>query len=189
MVSDYLYIPIGGNRGGTLRTYRNLYVVFALTGLWHGAAWSFLVWGLYHGTLLVLERASGLGRNTGDPARPGWIPARRGLTFLLVVLGWVPFRAPGLPEALHYLGRMFSPHFGALPDALQLALTESHVLILALALTVVLLPRSFVMGRLLDRQDGLWPGVARFGYVALAAPYAAVLVAAGTFSPFLYFQF
>ena len=62
---DYLYIPLGGNRGGKWKTYRNLYIVFALTGFWHGANWTFLVWGLYHGTLLVIERITGWG-DTGD---------------------------------------------------------------------------------------------------------------------------
>ena len=66
---DYLYIPLGGNRGSTAPTYRNLFIVFVATGFWHGATWTFLVWGLYHGSWLAIERATGLG--AGWP-RTGW---------------------------------------------------------------------------------------------------------------------
>ena len=68
---DYLYIPLGGNRGGTLRTYRNLLIVFFLTGLWHGAAWTYVCWGLYHGAFLIAERIALRGRlDRRQPARP-----------------------------------------------------------------------------------------------------------------------
>lgn len=101
---DYLYIPLGGNRRGTSRSYLNLAVVFLLCGLWHGPAWTFVVWGIYHGLLLVLERA--LGRKTCYAALP------RGLqiaaTFVLISVGWVFFRSPTLADALHRLGIMWS---------------------------------------------------------------------------------
>jgi alginate O-acetyltransferase complex protein AlgI len=64
---DYLYIPLGGNRGSTAQTYRNLIIVFLITGLWHGANWTFVIWGVYHGTLLLLERATGVGRPASGP--------------------------------------------------------------------------------------------------------------------------
>ena len=78
---DYLYIPLGGNRGSSLATYRNLFIVFLLTGFWHGAAWTFVVWGLFHGVLLAIERATGLARIPDDavavPRRAADVPARR----------------------------------------------------------------------------------------------------------------
>ncbi|HEV7384606.1 MAG TPA: MBOAT family protein, partial [Phenylobacterium sp.] len=109
---DYVYIPLGGNRHGQLRTVRNLLIVFFLTGLWHGAAWRFIVWGLFHGGFLMLERF-GLGR---------WLQAaprllRHLYAVLVVMVGWVFFRADSLPQALHYLAEMVRPGGFQPPDA------------------------------------------------------------------------
>ncbi|MEO1367214.1 MAG: MBOAT family protein [Acidobacteriota bacterium] len=104
---DYLYVPLGGNRRGRRRTYINLMLVMLLGGLWHGAAWTFVVWGALHGLMLAFERwrRERLPADAGPPST-----ARRRLrvasTFLLVLVGWVFFRAPGLGEALAYLGAM-----------------------------------------------------------------------------------
>ena len=87
---DYVYIPLGGSRAEPCATYRNLIVVFALVGLWHGAAWTFVLWGLYHGMWLLAERRFGL-RALGEDVRAAWL--RRALTFLIVLFGWVLFRA------------------------------------------------------------------------------------------------
>ena len=87
---DYLYIPLGGNRKGPLRTYVNLFLTMLLGGLWHGASWTFMLWGAYHGTLLALERING-------KHGMGWRlprPLQMGVTFFLVMLGWLLFRAP-----------------------------------------------------------------------------------------------
>ena len=96
---DYLYIPLGGNRDGTLATLRNLILTMLLGGLWHGANWTFVAWGGYHGALLALERITGYGRLE---TRSLALNALRTLaTFVLVMLGWVLFRAQSFPEALH----------------------------------------------------------------------------------------
>ncbi len=99
---DYLYIPLGGNRDGTLATYRNLLIVFVLCGLWHGAAWTFLVWGLYHGLFLVIERMgfrNWLGRL--------WSPLQHAYLLVVVMVGWTFFRCETIDAALHMLARMF----------------------------------------------------------------------------------
>ncbi len=101
---DYLYLPLGGNRKGPMRTYVNLAVVFLLCGLWHGANWTFVLWGTYHGLLLVLERL--LGRKTLYEALPR--AGRVAGTFALLVVGWVVFRADNLADAVRWLGLMFS---------------------------------------------------------------------------------
>ena len=90
---DYVYIPLGGNRTSTGRMYLNLVLVFFLCGLWHGASWTFVVWGLYHGVFLVLERA-------GLAARVGMLPRtlRHAYAVLVVMVGWVFFRADTLGE-------------------------------------------------------------------------------------------
>lgn len=106
---DYLYIPLGGNRKGKGRTYLNLYIVFFLTGLWHGASWTFVVWGLMHGTLMVVERL-GFGRLL----EKSYQPLRHLYTLLMVVVAWVFFRADSLDYAVTFVGRMFSFQGGGL---------------------------------------------------------------------------
>jgi alginate O-acetyltransferase complex protein AlgI len=181
---DYLYIPLGGNRGTKWQTYRNLYIVFALTGFWHGANWTFLVWGLYHGTLLVIERVTGWGTN-----ETRWRLLQRIVTQFLVVVGWVVFRATSLPQAGHILGAMFVPTGHGLSAAVSTALTHRTMLIFALSLLVFLIPGSFVMGRFVEFGSGRAAIATKLAYVVVLAPIAAALVAVGTFSPFLYYQF
>lgn len=100
---DYLYIPLGGSRCSRILNYRNLVIVFVLCGLWHGAAYTFLVWGLFHGLLLIFERTSLGQKLTSSPAF-----IRHSYAFLMVVIGWVFFRAESLPRAFSYIGEMFS---------------------------------------------------------------------------------
>ena len=99
---DYLYVPLGGNRKGPARTYVNLFLVMLIGGLWHGAAWNYVIWGALHGALLAFERL----RAKRSPY--GWLPApaRVALTFTLVLVTWVFFRATDLPAAVRYLGFM-----------------------------------------------------------------------------------
>src|SRR5262249_11122692 len=129
---DYLYIPLGGNRHGTWQTYRNLMLTMLLGGLWHGAAWTFVVWGGYHGLLLGMQRAI---------SWPTWMrggvlrPARWTLTFRLVCVGWVFFRAGSLAVAGTVLERMvtpvsgieLSPDVAALVGALLGAVLVAHL--------------------------------------------------------------
>ena len=103
-LKEYLYIPLGGNRKGQYRTAANLVVVMFLGGLWHGASWNFIIWGLFHGSLLGLERSMGRKTIYFRLRRP----LRISLTFLLVLIAWVFFRAETLEGALTYLGSMFA---------------------------------------------------------------------------------
>ena len=100
---EYLYIPLGGNRCGTVRTYFNLMATMLLGGLWHGASWNFAIWGGIHGGMLAFERSQ--GQTSFYRRLPK--PLRIGLTFLIVLLGWVFFRASDLPRATGYLASMF----------------------------------------------------------------------------------
>jgi alginate O-acetyltransferase complex protein AlgI len=104
---DYLYIPLGGNRKGPYRTYFNLFFVFLITGFWHGASWNFVVWGLFHGMFLIIERL-GLGKLLAKT----WAPINHSYVILVAMVGWVFFRADDLPLALEYLGAMFSFSLG-----------------------------------------------------------------------------
>jgi alginate O-acetyltransferase complex protein AlgI len=98
---DYVYIPLGGNRKGNV--YINLLFVFVLTGFWHGASFHFLAWGLWHGLFLIIERLSGMRETKNKKV----VPIRYAITLLIIIIGWVFFRSPGLRYALSYLGIMF----------------------------------------------------------------------------------
>jgi D-alanyl-lipoteichoic acid acyltransferase DltB (MBOAT superfamily) len=133
---DYLYIPLGGNRHGPWQTYRNLMLTMLLGGLWHGASWNFLIWGGYHGALLSIERFMEGGRKK-QAYHNSWnvfYPLRALLTFVLVLVGWLFFRAADLRASMHVLRQMFvggsgqallEPwHFGLAALALLLSIGE-----------------------------------------------------------------
>lgn len=183
---DYVYIPLGGNRRGAARTYRNLIIVFALTGFWHGANWTFLIWGLYHGALLIIER--GFHLDVSPHGRRALI-ARRALTTVLVIIGWVIFRAADLPHALAMIGHMLLPDFSGLTDVVSAALTNQRLVILLAALAILFLPAHPVTGPLLESSRTTPAKVLRVGVMTVGLLYSAILVATGTFSPFLYYQF
>ncbi|PIE60050.1 MAG: membrane-bound O-acyltransferase family protein [Desulfobulbus propionicus] len=100
---DYLYIPLGGSRNGAWKTGRNLLVVFILCGLWHGASWTFICWGLYHGFFLILERTF-----VGEFLEKLWNPFRHCTTLMIVIIGWVLFKSETMTNSLYYLSAMFN---------------------------------------------------------------------------------
>ena len=182
---DYLYIPLGGNRGSSVATYRNLVIVFLVTGLWHGANWTFVLWGGYHGLLLLAERVLGVGRREPTGVLGAIGQAR---TVLLVVFGWILFRSPDIPYALGYMGALLRPGTGLTLDV-ALALDPLATLALAVGVGSVLIPRDWVTGVRLE-QAPTWPrrGL-RLATLGVVLPLAVVFLVSGTFSPFLYFQF
>lgn len=182
---DYVYIPLGGNRGSRARTSRNLLFVFLLTGIWHGAAWTFVLWGIYYGVLLVIERLSGVARWADERLTA----LRRAVTLFLVIIGWVLFRARSLGDAARVYKAMLPVHLGSITPGVHAALTRETVGALLIGVATFLLPPDFVLGRLVI--DGPWRGRALAARIAAAAvlPVAAIAVAAGSFSPFLYFRF
>ncbi len=183
---DYVYIPLGGNRQGAQNTYRNLWLVFALVGLWHGASWTFLLWGLYHGTALVIERRRGWGVAAVEP---GHRLVRRALTLLIVVFGWVLFRSPDLGTALVFLQHMVILDLGGLTDVVDATLTNQRLAILLLAALVFLLPARPITGPYLESVRSKPATVLRVGVMTVGLFYSALLIATGTFSPFLYYRF
>jgi alginate O-acetyltransferase complex protein AlgI len=179
---DYLYIPLGGNRRGALRTFANLWIVFFLCGLWHGAGLTFIVWGLYHGLLLILERFA--------DTRLRWRPAGMlgiALTFVLVTIGWVFFRAPTLETAGHYLSAMFllgPPTGGYQPIATYLTLDT--LAYLALGLIFAFAPMERLYPLRFDRPSVL---ATQLGVAGASLLYSSLLLAANSFNPFIYFRF
>jgi alginate O-acetyltransferase complex protein AlgI len=105
---DYLYIPLGGNRHGRLTTYRNLMLTMLLGGLWHGASWNFAIWGGYHGLLLSAERAFGRKKPEDQSSWTVFYPFQAVLTFALVMIGWVFFRAANFDDSLYVLRQMLT---------------------------------------------------------------------------------
>jgi len=183
---DYVYIPLGGNREGAAKTYRNLCVVFLLTGFWHGANWTFLIWGAFHGALLIVERGYGLDEAPTDPLRRY---ARRALTIVLVIVGWVFFRADDLGDALVMIGHMLLPDFQGLTDQVDAKLGNQVLVVLLLALVIMVMPASPVTGPMLESSRGRVATALRVAIMGPGLLWATILVATGTFSPFLYYQF
>ena len=126
---DYVYIPLGGSREGRWRTVRNTFVIFLLSGLWHGANWTFVCWGLYHVALFLPLIMLGRNRRFRDDASLRDLP-RMLLTFVLVTLGWVIFRSPNVPFALHYVAGMtgagpwLQPELIVLPSVVLMLVVE-----------------------------------------------------------------
>jgi len=177
---DYLYVPLGGNRKGPLRTYVNLFIVMLLGGLWHGAAWTFVVWGAVHGALLALERLRGKSAVYG--AVPA--PARMVLTFAIVLVTWVFFRAPDMPHAVAYLGDMVGA--GARhPGAGLLA----GIVYQPYYLATFIIAAVIVWGA---PQTWDWTRTLTAGRAAIALALfalSAVVLATQAFNPFIYFIF
>ncbi len=177
---DYLYIPLGGNRKGPRRTYLNLTIVMLLGGLWHGANWTFVAWGAYHGLLLAFERY--LGKKSFYNALPR--PVRVGTTFVLVLFSWVLFRSPTLHEAIRYFGAMFgmgSTDECALLLGAQLYAQGKLFIMAVCALLVVWRLQAFQWA-----ETVTWPKA-----VAVTALFIVSVMAmiSQAFIPFLYYQF
>ncbi|MHC1696234.1 MAG: MBOAT family protein [Eubacteriales bacterium] len=188
---DYLYIPLGGNRRGAVRTYVNLAIVFAATGLWHGASWTFVVWGVYHGLFLILERAF-LGRLLDKIPRL----VGRLYSILAVLIGWVIFRADTLSDAGYYIGRMFSFTTGGWSTAFYSIDGTSLIFLLAgLIFSAPVVP--WLKGRIRAREErgGGVSAVSRVldyaGAVGCAALFvlSVVFLTGSDFNPFIYFRF
>jgi alginate O-acetyltransferase complex protein AlgI len=188
---DYLYIPLGGNRHGPTRTYVNLATIFLVCGLWHGAAWTFVLWGAYHGAWLVIER---LGWSRVLHALPRGL--RHVYAMLIVVVGWVLFRAENIQHALRLMGSMFAPtRLFDLSDAWLVTRGQALAFVSAALLCVPRFAgrlRNFVW---LVRSGSLPAYVPRAVYARGAATafivflVAAVNIMAGSYSSFIYFRF
>ncbi len=184
---DYLYVPLGGNRLGGARTRWNVLTVFALSGLWHGAAWTFVVWGIYHGVLSLLERTETARRARAALPRTLNVVS----TFVLVLLGWVFFRAPNIGRAAELLRTMAfldGRQFGLKQIVLgQVLPTRSVLAVFGGLLGVVVVP-AFVSEA---RERLVYERLRPFAFAA--APLVLVLAVAqlvsSRFNPLIYFKF
>jgi alginate O-acetyltransferase complex protein AlgI len=184
---DYLYLPLGGSRRGVGRTYLNLAVVFLLCGLWHGASWSFVAWGAYHGALLILERA-GWGRVL--QRLPSSFQVVQ--TLLAVMVGWVLFRAETLGQAGTYLRALFGG--GASGSPFETVSTLTPGVVLAFAAGVIgsaptLTELAGAWRTRLGAPAGPVLGWAGNGAVVALLVLSCLQVASSTYNPFIYFRF
>jgi D-alanyl-lipoteichoic acid acyltransferase DltB (MBOAT superfamily) len=170
---DFLYIPLGGSRGGRLFTYRNLMITMVLGGLWHGAAWTFVAWGALHGLGLVAEHALG-----GRIATPAWL--RWAVTFHLVVFGWILFRAEDLDVAGIFLSRLTVPGEAGL-------WTAPVVLAIVVVIGLQLLP-SRPVEQFQFRIERIRPIALSFAFAVVVIVVAATVSSQGV-APFIYFRF
>ena len=178
---DYVYFPLGGSRvDSRAKHIRNLFVVWLLTGIWHGANWTFLAWGLFYFVLLVLEKYGCLGR--GWPVWAKWL-----FTFLMVNFAWVLFRADSLAAAGQYLQAMFGLGAGGWDDLTALYLRENWTVLAASVLFA-----GPLAPRLRDWAAKKDSPLLDAGYAVLAAAVflvSAAFLIKGTYNPFIYFNF
>lgn len=172
---EYLYIALGGNRKGVVRTYVNLFLTMLLGGLWHGANWTFVLWGAWHGGILVLERY--WEQRFGKPLLPAWLRVIK--TMLLVIIGWVLFRAADIAGA----NRMFQGMLGwngmSFSSSVEWQVTPDRLAILFLGIGLI-----YTMPWL-KRKSGSF---IRYPLFPLFL-WAVATLSAQSFTPFLYFQF
>jgi alginate O-acetyltransferase complex protein AlgI len=185
---DYVYIPMGGSRHGRGRAAFALLTVFFLTALWHGAAWTFLIWGALHSAMLIIERATGL-RSTRRFA----VLRRLGM-LVFIVLSWVPFRSTSVDGMLNHWSAMFTGSPAGLSPLMITNLTPSVLLAVAIAIVSLIGPADATgFGTLFGGRSA--QDLPRIR-MRVMVPAACVLLVVGIgtalwsdFSPFLYFQF
>ncbi len=180
---EYVYIPLGGSRCSKPKIFRNLLIVWLLTGLWHGASWSFIAWGLWHGAFAMLERFVIKDKLDKVPA-----PIRIFGTCLIAFLGWVMFFSGSLSNMVHYFGQMFGAgHLGLIDSGFRYYFGSSWLLILAAVIGSGPLVRRLHQN-LTYRRGGAAVYISAALYILLLVLCIASMVSS-TYTSFLYFQF
>ena len=186
-IMNYLYIPLGGNRKGKGRTYLNLWICFLLSGLWHGAAWTFVLWGAFHGFFIVLEKMFKVKRDQRS-AFGGVLLTL--LTFLIVNFGWVLFRAETVGQAFNYYRAMFSFNF----DGFSWAAAGKQFYTMLIVAVVFSFLTLFPFGRKIEqavfyRKYGTGGHIVAWIVAMLMLFFCVAAMNATGFSPFIYFRF
>ncbi|KAA6321898.1 hypothetical protein EZS27_028502, partial [termite gut metagenome] len=182
---DYIYIPLGGSRVGKWKSFRNTMVIFLVSGFWYGANWTFVMWGAYHALLFLPLLLFGKNRKYKNTVAAGrLLPSFKEivqmlLTFLLIVIGWVIFRAENIAQTWDYLCRMFSPSLFTLPDR-----GRSSIVYIIILLTVEWFQR--------DKQHALQIDKIHHKYIRWSIYYILAIIIlslTGQQTDFIYFQF
>ncbi len=180
---DYVYIPLGGNRKGLKRTVINTLVVWSLTGFWHGAAWTFLVWGAYYGVILTIDLLGGKKITAILPKPVNWL-----ITMVLVIISWVIFYYPTLGQAFTHIGAMFGIDAEWIDGAsLQIIKTYSFFPLIAF---IGSLPVANAIKRIFgERTNGKVMNGLRLGWMTACLILSVFYLVGQSYNPFIYFQF
>ncbi|MBN9292572.1 MAG: MBOAT family protein [Flavobacteriia bacterium] len=182
---DYVYIPLGGNRKGKFRTYFNLSIIFILTGFWHGATWSFVFWGVFHGFFMIMERLF-----LGDilkkiPAFAGWI-----YTMLVVMIAWVFFRIETFDAALDYVKLLFSFKGEGITLLENLDIEKIMVLTIAILFSMPFYPKLVEKLEVPStRLSSAFLFVRMNILIPLLFLYSVMVLCGSTYNPFIYYRF
>ena len=180
---DFLYIPLGGNKKGEFRSYCNLFIVFLLCGLWHGAAWTFVIWGCYHGMWLIIEKVFDNRFHYKMAGFTGNV-----ICFVIVMIGWVLFRSQSLGNALSFLARMFALDRG--PQSVQnytisYYLETNIMFYLSIGFICAFFPHEKLQFKISSNYQIILKGALSLIFITVSAAF----LSKATFNPFIYFQF
>ncbi len=181
-IKEYLYIPLGGNKGSHIKMYTNLWICFLLSGLWHGASWTFVLWGAYNGLFLVLDKVFWLKTSIKIPRL-----MTASLTLLCVMIGWVIFRSTSFDQMYHYLATMINPmqqshaYVDVTPDIVTAIIIGSFLSLIALMPGYSQVSEYYGTWKYRVPVEGFVIGI--FGF------FAVCKIVGVTFNPFLYFRF
>lgn len=179
---DYVYFPLGGNKHGNKRTYFNLIIVFLLTGFWHGANYTFIVWGMIHGSFLLIERVGFEKRLIKMPP-----VIRRLYVFIIVLLAWIPFRANDMKYAMHYYGSLLYNNKDIKLNLVSSYFTTDFIIVLFVA--IVLAFNLFDFSRFKNLLNSKAIQVMSACFLLLILLLSLVYIMSGTYNPFIYYQF
>lgn len=184
---QYVYISLGGNRNGLIKTCRNLGIVFLLTGIWHGAAWNFVFWGIWNGFFIIIEKILNI-KEFEQKQHPIWIEFLRHVSCILIfVIGWVFFRAEGMHYALTYLANMFGIVKVAAGSAVNsigyyIDTIEIITFIAAILCSMPIFKNMiYIQNKIAKSFINLW--------LLIMFILSSISIAAGTYNPFIYFRF
>lgn len=182
---EYVYIPLGGNRK---HVYLNLAIVFLLTGIWHGASWTFMLWGVWHGVFILIERF--VKKNKLISSNRFLQILGNMYTLFVVGVGWVLFRAPSIKEAIHYIQTMFGIALGDMPGfTVAYYLNKWNIF----NIVVGILLATTIPGKIADKLKNICSEKVYFTgkkiLLLLLFYFSLIRVVAGTYNPFIYFQF
>ena len=179
---DYVYIPLGGNRKGKVRTYINLLIVFLLTGLWHGASWTFVLWGIYHGLFIIIERL-GFDRVLNKQKILSWL-----YTIVIVNFGWVLFRIDDIGKCLRVFKRMLIPwQYKTSVYSIFEFVSIKMIAIICIGVLGAGLVRW--IGEKTNISDRWRYSYAEILYLSILLFLSIISLASGTYNPFIYFRF
>ncbi|MEA2013515.1 MAG: MBOAT family O-acyltransferase [Verrucomicrobiota bacterium] len=188
---DYVYIPLGGSRVGPVRVYVNLFTVFVLTGIWHGASWNFLVWGLFHGVFLACEHA-GFSKVVSRL----WKPLQHFYLLFVVLISWVFFKAENLGLAIDYLSSMFNPYKFQFPTAQLTSLISNEAIYVFVIGCILATPIFPWLAQKVFQGTSEKSGYTQFSMagskvilITFLLLLAMLKIAASTYNPFIYFRF